>query len=178
MGLSALRIAEGIIAAIIASLIWLFVGDVFQNPTIINNLEHYSISSNLLLFGIVITSLILIILLIIHVRKDRGGFLGLNTNRLQAYVQYDVLGVMKYEDVLWDVLQPMKNNVRASEIIVKPKPRCPKCETELIEAKNWRGYLWKCVRNDFKKTKRNNFAYAAEWLARIARRDWEEGKFS
>jgi hypothetical protein len=177
MGFSALRITEGVIIAVVAGLILVLIGDVTQNPSIVNNLQHYSVSSNLLLAGIIIAILILITILIIHVRKDRGGFLGLNTNRPQAYVQYVPLGEMKYEDVLWDILQPMRNNIRSSEIIVKSKPRCPQCRTELIEARNWRGYLWKCVRNDFKKTKRHNFAYAAELLVRAARRDYEEGKF-
>ncbi|MGB9003493.1 MAG: hypothetical protein WCC52_06795, partial [Nitrosotalea sp.] len=130
MGLSVIRILEAIIGGIVAGLIILFVGDIIHNPTIVEKLEQYSISSNLLLFGIIISAIILAIILIIQFTKNRrGGFSGASANRAQSYVHYVHLGEMLYENVLWEILQPMRNNIQSSEIIVRLKPRCPKCRT-------------------------------------------------
>ena len=59
-------------------------------------------------------------------------------------------------------------------IRVSLTPRCPECETELEESKNfWGGYKWNCVKCNWNKRSKDNFSTIYKQVERIVQREME-----
>jgi hypothetical protein len=66
-----------------------------------------------------------------------------------------------------------------NDIETQIPPRCPHCDTELKEEKNFLGgYTWKCIRNDFKKRSKRSFYSVVDDIDSLAFNDWEHGRIS
>jgi hypothetical protein len=137
---------------------------------------------------IIIVAVILVWFIIIIIRK-RNRQLQETDNGPSAYViptarwGWMTIEEIDYSGVVWRIDAPVPSpgstfgpmTVSPKNIIVDTPPRCPKCKTELEESSSfWGGYIWKCVRCDFRKRNRNNYHFEAERVEKIARRDWEK----
>jgi len=93
------------------------------------------------------------------------------------------VGELFFRNVKWQIIAPRPapwnfswevRNVSPSDIEVYTPPKCPKCGTEIEEEKGfWGGYIWKCVRCDFKMKNHHSYYGEADRAEKIARRDWE-----
>jgi ribosomal protein L37AE/L43A len=97
------------------------------------------------------------------------------------YDGWHVVDQTSYADVLWNVRIPRPSKwdldprpVEPHDLDIATPPRCPKCKTELEEARSfWGGYVWRCVACGFSKRNRESYYREAERVEKIVRRQYE-----
>jgi len=127
--------------------------------------------------NVVLTVVIISLILagvIYGLKKRRYG--GSLISSLNDYRNYHTIATVDYLGVKWEIAMPYRGCDNKSQLRVKIPPRCPKCQTEL-EQKDSRigGYVWRCVRGDFKKHNKRSYWFETDGVEKIARRLWEEG---
>ena len=107
-------------------------------------------------------------------QKKGTGFFTFSFN---DYKNYITIATIDHSDVKWEIGMPYPRCSNKSQLHAKLPPRCPECQTELDQEKSKvGGYVWKCVRCNFKKRNKKSYWAEQEGVEKIARRLWEEGK--
>ena len=98
---------------------------------------------------------------------------------------WEELTQIPYHDVVWVAQRDRRgpdarrmfprNDPRPSEIRIATPARCPKCETELKEKPLiLGGFLWYCIKCNFKKRSKESFHDTSKNVELLARREVEE----
>ena len=129
-------------------------------------------------YNVVLTVVIISLILagVIYGWKKRryGGSL---ISSFNDYKNYITITTIDHSDVKWEIGMPYPGCSNKSQLHAKLPPRCPECQTELDQEKSKvGGYVWKCVRCNFKKRNKKSYWDEREGVEKIARRLWEEGK--
>ncbi len=108
--------------------------------------------------------------------RQKKGY-GVLTSKFNDYENYITIATIDHSDVKWEIGIPYPGCSNKSQLHTKLPPRCPECQTELDQEKSKvGGYVWKCVRCNFKKRNKKSYWDEREGVEKIARRLWEEGK--
>jgi ribosomal protein L37AE/L43A len=139
-----------------------------------------------IIFGLVIFLWVIVIAIRSRVKQlqnlDAGPAIFVISTPIFGLV---TIGKLNYAGLVWVIRAPAPalwksftpSEISPSSIEVETPPRCPKCGTEIEESHSfWGGYIWRCVRCDFKKRNRNNYYREEERAEKVARREWEEQK--
>ena len=87
----------------------------------------------------------------------------------------DAIGDVEYEGVLWRPKVPAAEGGSAERVGVGYPPRCPVCQTGLIENTSGdRDYEWRCPTGDFSKRVKESMRGAIEGAELIAQNKWEQ----
>lgn len=167
------KLIEGIVGTAIGGLIVvLFTGNL---PTT-SNLENIPLLDIVGNFAIIIVIIILGVFGLVYGlrHKKYGGYF---TSDSKTYENYITIATIDHSDVKWEIGIPFPGCSNKSQLRIKFPPRCPECKTELGQEKSKvGGYIWKCVRCNFKKRNKKSYWNERDGVEKIARRLWEEGK--
>jgi len=134
---------------------------------------QFSTSDSAIIIGAILGLIIFGGVLAYRQKKGNGFFI----SSFNDYKNYITVATIDYSDVKWEIGMPYQRCSNKSQLHAKLPPRCPECQTELDQEKSKvGGYVWKCVRCNFKKRNKKSYWDERERVEKIARRLWEEGK--